>query len=103
MMVDDVSCYEMYTSIDYNTANVSVTNNLAQGSQTGQGFVFPFAPCDKLDTYNFGGNTAGSATVGFMFEHLKGFACIGASKLVGYANYIGLMANPTTGATRMIY
>lgn len=26
-----------------------------------------------------------------------------ASKLVGYANLIGLMANPTTTATKMIY
>jgi hypothetical protein len=38
-----------------------------------------------------------------MFEHLKGFQCIGASKLVGYANLIGLMANPTTASIRMVY
>ena len=69
-MVDDVSCYEQYTAINYDTDNVTVTNNLAQGSQGGQGFVFPFAPCDKLDTYNFGGNTAGSCTVGFMFSRI---------------------------------
>lgn len=43
-------------------------NNLAQGSDTGQGFVFPFAPCDRLDLYNFANNTAGSATVAFMFQ-----------------------------------
>lgn len=32
MMVDDVSCYEQYTAINYDTDNVTVTNNLAQGS-----------------------------------------------------------------------
>jgi hypothetical protein len=32
VMVDDVSCYEQYTSINYDTDNVTVTNNLAQGS-----------------------------------------------------------------------
>ncbi len=31
-MVDDVSCYEQYTPINYDTDNVTVTNNLAQGS-----------------------------------------------------------------------
>lgn len=67
MMVDDVACYEQYTAIDFVNDNVTVTNNLAQGSQTGQGFVFPFAQCEMLDNYNFGGNTAGSCTVGFMF------------------------------------
>jgi hypothetical protein len=103
VMVDDVSCYEQYTSINYDTDNVTVTKNLAQGSQGGQGFVFPFAPCDKLDTYNFGGNTAGSATAGFMFENLNGYTCIGASKLVGYAHQIGLMANPSTAAIKMVY
>lgn len=70
VMVDDVACYEQYQPINFATDNVTVTNNLAQGSETGEGFVFPFAPCDKLDTYNFGGNTAGSCTVGFMFHKL---------------------------------
>lgn len=69
-MVDDVACYEQYQPIDYSTDNVTVTKNLCQGSDTGEGFVFPFAPCDKLDSYNFGGNTAGSCTVAFMFNKL---------------------------------
>lgn len=56
-----------------------------------------------MDTYNFGGNTAGSCTVGFMFNKLEGFECVGASKLIGYANEIGLMANPTLPLTKMIY
>ena len=60
MMVDDVACYEQYERIDFFTANVTVTKNLAQGSDGGQGFVFPFAPCEKISTYNFAGNTAGS-------------------------------------------
>lgn len=68
VLVDDVACYEQYQPIDFTHDNVTVTNNTAQGSQGGEGFVFPFAPCDKLDTYNFGGNTAGSCTVGFMFQ-----------------------------------
>jgi len=68
VMVDDVACYEQYTGIDFTNDNVSVTNNLAQGSQTGEGFVFPFAPCDRIDTYNFGGNTAGSCIVAIMLN-----------------------------------
>jgi hypothetical protein len=46
---------------------VTVKNNLAQGSQ-GQGFVFPFAPCDNLTTYNFANNTAGSCEIAFMYQ-----------------------------------
>lgn len=35
MMVDDVACYEQYEPINFYTDNVTVTNNLAQGSETG--------------------------------------------------------------------
>jgi hypothetical protein len=103
MIVDDVACYEQYIPIDFDNDNVTVTKNLAQGAENGQGFVFPFAPCDKLSTYNFGGNTAGSCTVAFMFDRLEGYDCIGASQMVGYASAIGLMANPTTQLNKMIY
>ena len=59
-MVDDVACYEQYVPIAYGTAhNVSVKNNLAQGSE-GEGFVFPLTPCSELSNYPFIDNTAGS-------------------------------------------
>lgn len=35
VMVDDVACYEQYQPINFATDNVTVTNNLAQGSETG--------------------------------------------------------------------
>jgi hypothetical protein len=57
--VEDVTCYEQFIPLNYAKDLVSVTNNLAQGCQ-GQGFIFPFAPCQYLNTYNFAGNTAGS-------------------------------------------
>lgn len=38
-----------------------------------------------------------------MFDQLPGYDCIGASQMVGYSSYIGLMANPTTQLNKMIY
>jgi hypothetical protein len=70
LVVDDVSCYEQFTQIDHASAKISVTSNLAQGCM-GQGFVFPFSPCDYLPIYRFAGNTAGSCEVAFMIDRLK--------------------------------
>lgn len=69
LTVDDIACYEQYVPIDYANGKVSVTSNLAQGCM-GEGFVFPFAPCEYLTTYNFYGNTAGSCEVAFMLGQL---------------------------------
>ena len=68
--VDDVACYEQFVAIDYHkNPNVSVTGNLAQGSE-GEGFVFPATSCNRLSSYPFVGNTAGSCLVAFMYERL---------------------------------
>ena len=79
-----------------------MTGNLAQGSE-GEGFVFPFCPCDNNDTYPFVDNTAGSCEVAFMYERISGPKCIFASRIVAYSSFIGLMANPTGTYDKLIY
>lgn len=38
-----------------------------------------------------------------MIDKLSGQSCIAASKMIGYASEIGLMANPPGSQTKMIY
>jgi hypothetical protein len=102
MVVDDVACYEQFAQIDHANGRVSVRSNVAQGCM-GQGFVFPFSPCEYLDNYRFSDNTAGSCVISFMIDRLPGESCIGASGLIGYASEIGLMANPPGDQTSLIY
>jgi nitrous oxidase accessory protein NosD len=87
------AAYEQYIPVKLDTDNVTVTKNLVQGSQD-NGFVFPFTSCDKISTYPFSGNTAGSCFAGFVINVMSGKQCIAASGFLGYANYIGLIANP---------
>lgn len=102
MLTDDVAIYEQYIKPVYASAKINVSKNLAQGSE-GEGFVFPFAPCEYIDSYPFYGNTAGSCQVAFMLDHMEGEDCICSAGLIGYASEIGLMANPPGIQTQLIY
>jgi hypothetical protein len=65
--------------------------------------VFPFTTCDKIQTYNFANNSAGSCSVGVMYEKLDGKTCLAASNFVAYACNIGLMANPPGSHQKVFY
>jgi hypothetical protein len=96
------AAYEQYMPVNSDTDNVTVTNNLVQGSED-NGFVFPFTPCDKINAYPFSGNTAGSCFAAFITNVYPGFDCIAASGFSGYASYIGFIANPPGLLTQVQY
>lgn len=102
--IEDVACYEQYTSIAYGTEHhVHVMNNLCQGSR-GQGFVFPAIPCEFLSASPFADNTAGSCEIAFMYEDVYYGSCLGATKIAAYASKVGFMANfYSSGLTKIIY
>jgi len=74
------TAYSQYLAVKSDTDNVTVTNNIIQGSQD-NGFVFPFTPCAKIDNYAFKGNTAGSCFTAFVINVYGGSLCIGAQGL----------------------
>jgi hypothetical protein len=96
------AAYSQYDPVNSDTGNVTVTNNLVQGSQD-NGFVFPFTSCAKINTYPFSGNTAGSCFAAFITNVNPGFLCLAASGFTGYASYIGFIANPPGFLTQVQY
>lgn len=96
------AAYLQYMPVNSDTDNITVTKNLVQGSQD-NGFVFPFTSCDKISTYPFSGNTAGSCFAGFVTNVMPGKQCIAAAGFAGYANFIGFIANPPGVLTEVRY
>lgn len=76
-----IACYLTYDAVHEN--NVSITNNLCQGSDL-HGFALPYVPCDYIDSGILDGNTVGSAKIGFIFAKVDG-ACMAASGVKAYA------------------
>lgn len=76
-----ITCYETYEPI--HESSVSITSNLCQGSDL-HGFVLPFIPCDLIASSPYSDNTAGSATIGFIFNTIEQ-ACQAASGIKAYA------------------
>lgn len=96
------AAYSQFVAVNSDTDNVTVTNNIIQGSQD-NGFVFPFTQCARLASYPFRGNTAGSCFAAFVTNVYGGFLCIGAQGFSGYSNFIGFIANPPGILTQVQY
>jgi hypothetical protein len=93
-LYDNSACFYMETLINYKTANVKVYSNLCQGSD-GLGFGLPHVDCDFLDNQLFYDNTAGSCSVGFIYNRNTNLrVCQGASNIKAYSCEIGFMAHP---------
>lgn len=65
------------------------------------GFVFPFVPCDQIDTAPYSDNTVGSAVIGFILNVIDG-SCLAASGLKAYACNIGQICSPP-GPERIMF
>lgn len=96
------AAYLQYIPVNSDTDNITVTKNIVQGSQD-NGFVFPFTSCDKMSSYPFKDNTAGSCFAGFVTNVMSGKQCLGATGFSGYANFIGFIANPPGVHTEVRY
>lgn len=96
------AAYLQYIPVNSDTDNITVRENLVQGSQD-NGFVFPFTSCDRIGTYPFSGNTAGSCFAAFVANVMPGKQCIGAAGFSGYASTIGFIANPPGVHTEVRY
>jgi hypothetical protein len=81
---DLIACFASYKAVDPTSDNITVTNNLCQGSQ-GQGFAVPHVDCKDIDIYPFAGNTAGSCQVGWIFARGVG-TCLSARGVYAYAS-----------------
>lgn len=94
-LTDNSACLYMAEMFDYRTADIKVFENLCQGSDE-EGFGLPLMNCDLLDNELFYNNTAGSCNIGFIYnKNNKLTGCLAASNIKAYANFIGLIANPT--------
>jgi hypothetical protein len=86
------ACYASFNEFDVTSANVTVTNNLCQGS-TNIGFAITFVQCSQLSAYPYNNNTVGSTTIGFLTNVVSG-NCMAATGFLAYSNQIGQLCNP---------
>lgn len=92
-----IACFASYNPVTPSTDNITVTNNLCQGSQ-GNGFAVPNAGCSDLAIYPYAGNTAGSCDIGWIFSlgNIDSNKCWATAGIYAYASNIGMMMNPNT-------
>lgn len=90
------ACVGFYEHVTPVTDGVYITNNWCHGS-TMHAYVFPYIDCADVDINPFANNTAGSSTVGFIFNKVSG-TCIAFSWASAFACNIGQLATapPTT-------
>ncbi len=65
---DPIALVYMWSSFVPSTDNVNIFGNLAQGADGGLGYAFPAFKCADEPYYNLRNNTAGSTSVGAIFQ-----------------------------------
>lgn len=66
-LVDEVACVYAWTNY-IPSDDISVKNNVCQGSEDGFGFAIPMTNCLDVNENAFSGNMAGQTNSGFVFE-----------------------------------
>jgi len=94
---DLIACFASYEAVSPSTDNITVKNNLCQGSE-GNGYAVPDVNCNDMEIYPFAGNTAGSCQIGWIFAKGDG-DCLAAKGLMAYSSEIGHMMNPPSTVT----
>lgn len=102
----EIACYSHYSNVGAANAaltNVTVKDNICQGSQ-GIGFILPFQKCDDFTaTSNDYQNTVGSAKIGYLLTNPTSvpvgntpapIVCKTARYLKAYGCEIGITSNP---------
>lgn len=96
---DLIACFASYIPLNATNDNVTVTNNLCQGSHH-HGYAVVDVDCDEIDIYPFAGNTAGSCDIGWI-SNKGNSTCLASKGLMAYSSTIGHIMNPPNTITTM--
>ncbi len=96
---DDLkACFASYEPVNTTNDNITVTNNLCQGSE-GHGYVVVDVQCEDMESYPFAFNTAGSCEIGWLLA-AGNSSCLGSKGVMAYSCKIGHIMNPRAFTTK---
>ncbi len=89
---DLMACFSSYDPVNTTIDNITVTDNLCQGSE-GHGYCVSDVRCEDIENYPFRFNTAGSCEIGWLLSNGNS-SCLGSKGLMAYSTKIGQIMNP---------